>query len=256
MMKLRSWALSWLLLAACSSGETHQATCDEVLCSDSQGPWCCPFLTMCAPTHGLCDPGCPLDAPTKCVTTSTADICCPAGYTCGPSDTCLPPGGIGGTGGTSSVAGGGTGGGMSASGSGGSTGSAGGFGFACSTAADCPPRILPCCVDRQCTPGTGDQCICLSGADCSTGVCAPAVDQQGSPSGPYVCAPNDGHPYHGCRGLLTACDTGFCCFTDPLDNQFCATPCTTDAQCGDASCNTYSRKNTTCGGTLGCGPTP
>lgn len=252
MMNLRARVLVCLVLTACSSGEPQQAICPEVSCSDGQGAWCCAFLTTCAPVHGLCDPGCPSTAPTKCGATSAGDICCPAVYTCGPDATCLPPGS--GSGGSSGAAGStGTGGTGGASGGG---GRGGGFGFACSTAADCPPRILPCCVDGQCTSGTGDQCICLSGADCSTGVCAPAVDQQGSPAGPYVCAPNDGHPYHGCRGILTTCDTGYCCFTDTLDNQFCAAPCTADSQCGDASCNTYSGKNTTCGGTLGCGPKP
>jgi hypothetical protein len=79
----------------------------------------------------------------------------------------------------------------------------------------------------------------------------------GNPAGPYVCVPNDGMPYNGCNGLLTSCKgAGTCCFTDALANQFCASECTNDSQCGAAACVTYSNANTTCGGTLGCGPKP
>jgi hypothetical protein len=249
---VRAWILFCLTLAACSSSEPAQSACTDVSCSDAQGPWCCPFLSTCAPTHGLCDAGCPTALPVKCGTTANADLCCPAGDTCGPNDTCVPPGGLGGSGA------GGSGGGVSTAGTGGvATGGAGGHPAQCVTSKDCPGSA-PCCNLVGDCSSTETTCTCKTGAECSSGACAP-YEVTASGSGfldSYVCVPNDGQPYHGCATFSVSCGTGYCCFTDSLENQFCAKPCTTAADCGSvlASCNTYSSAHTTCSGTMACGP--
>lgn len=128
----------------------------------------------------------------------------------------------------------------------------------CASSSQCP-AISPCCEVLKdgsgvCAVATGDNlCRCTTGAECSTKACAPNVDTQGNPVGPYVCVLNDGAAYHGCNGALTSCKGSDCCFTDALANEFCASPCTNDSQCGAASCVTYSNANTTCSGMLGCG---
>ncbi|MET0790089.1 MAG: hypothetical protein ABW061_01085, partial [Polyangiaceae bacterium] len=125
------------------------------------------------------------------------------------------------------------------------------------------PSASPCCVLQPdgtgiCGDGSepGAKCRCTNGDDCDSGACAPRTDIAGNPVGPYICVPNDGGSYHGCSGLLTSCGSGTCCFTDARDNQFCASQCINNSQCGNASCNTYSNANTTCSGMLGCGPKP
>jgi hypothetical protein len=129
----------------------------------------------------------------------------------------------------------------------------------CTTNSQCPASASCCEVLKDgsgvCAVATGDNlCRCTTGAECSTKACAPNVDTQGNPVGPYVCVLNDGAAYHGCSGILTSCAAaGTCCFTDAKANQFCASQCTNDSQCGAASCVTYSNANTTCSGMLGCG---
>ena len=130
----------------------------------------------------------------------------------------------------------------------------------CTTSSQCPASAQCCEVLKNgsgvCAAATGNNvCRCTTGAECSSKACAPAQDAMGNPAGPYICVPNDGMPYNGCNGLLTSCRApGTCCFTDAKANQFCASQCTNDSQCGAAACVTYSNANTTCGGMLGCGP--
>jgi hypothetical protein len=130
----------------------------------------------------------------------------------------------------------------------------------CTTSSQCPVNAK-CCELLQdgnsvCAASDGTNlCRCTTGAECNTKACAPNLDAQSNPVGPYVCVANDGAAYHGCVGALTTCqDSGTCCFTDTQNNYFCATPCLNDSQCGAASCMTYLAKKTTCTGTLGCGP--
>ena len=129
----------------------------------------------------------------------------------------------------------------------------------CDTNSDCSSSN-PCCEllkdgSGVCAGNSSDVlCRCTVGAECSSKACAPNIDAQGNPVGPYVCVQNDGAAYHGCSGLLTSCGSGLCCFTDAHANQFCASQCTNDSQCGAASCITYSNANTSCPGMLGCGP--
>jgi hypothetical protein len=129
---------------------------------------------------------------------------------------------------------------------------------ACLSNTTCPPSRPVCTLLEDgtgaCTVDIGGLQRCLSASACASGACAPNVDGEGNPVGPYVCAPNDGAAYHGCHGFLTSCGSSYCCFTDTLGNQFCATSCLNDTQCGAAHCVPYDNSNTTCSTTLGCGP--
>lgn len=129
---------------------------------------------------------------------------------------------------------------------------------ACSRNSECPGATPVCTLfadgSSGCTPDLGGLQRCETAADCSTGACAPNVDTSGNPIGPFICVPNDGAAYHGCHGLLTTCSAPYCCFTDGNDNQFCATACVNDSQCGAAHCRSLSNANTTCSATMGCAP--
>jgi hypothetical protein len=110
--------------------------------------------------------------------------------------------------------------------------------------------ILACLgLGVGCTSGPQ---ACLSGSDCKTGCCAPAVDSNGNRVGPYECQDTDkcctDPLFHPCPGTS-------CCVTDPHDNRFCSTPCTSSSGCaGGAVCNAYSFANTSCSGSMACGP--
>jgi hypothetical protein len=79
----------------------------------------------------------------------------------------------------------------------------------CSTNSQCPSSN-PCCVLLKngagvCGGSSSDVlCRCTTGAECSSKACAPNIDTNGNPVGPYVCVQDDGAPYHGCSGLLTS----------------------------------------------------
>jgi hypothetical protein len=270
-MNLRTLRGIWtcLALGACSSGgtTTTQASCPgeaPISCSDDQGTWCCPIDADCGDVHGRCAQSCPAATPVSCGQSGTDILCCPEPTRCGPNNTCLPlDSQASGGGGTSSAggAGGTAGSSLGTSGTAGSGGSIS-FGQACKTSSDCPSDT-PCCGDLSDHPvcvaagyvSTGlVACRCTVSAECSSGACAPKVDSDGAPVGPYVCVPNDDGAYHGCSKALSSCASGFCCFTDENANEFCSEPCTSNSQCGAASCNTYSGAHTLCGGTLGCGP--
>jgi hypothetical protein len=128
---------------------------------------------------------------------------------------------------------------------------------ACESNSDCPVATPICTLfddgTSGCTVDLGGLQRCKVAADCTTEACAPDVDSNGDPVGPYVCVPNDGGDYHGCFGALTSCGGGFCCFTDAQQNQFCARPCSGDNECGNAQCVTFDNSNTTCSETTGCG---
>lgn len=127
----------------------------------------------------------------------------------------------------------------------------------CEANSECPTASPVCTLFDDgisgCTEDLGAPQRCASSIDCETGACAPNTDTAGDPVGPYICVPDDGGAYHGCSGLLTSCGGGYCCFTDAEQNQFCARPCETSAECGDASCVVYDNSNTTCAETMGCG---
>jgi len=107
-----------------------------------------------------------------------------------------------------------------------------------------------------CVATTTGSCRCKTSAECPSHTCAPATDQAGNPVGPYVCVPMDGQPYHGCNGMNVTCAAnGTCCVTDTNGNNFCATACTSNAQCGSAHCDPFTFKLTTCKGpSTACGP--
>jgi hypothetical protein len=103
-------------------------------------------------------------------------------------------------------------------------------------------------------PG-GKYCRCATGAECSSGCCAPATDATGNPVGPYVCKPNDGAAYNCCFGVGTPCSgSAYCCVADASGNQFCATQCVNSSMCGGARCLSYDFSHSSCGGPSACGP--
>lgn len=116
----------------------------------------------------------------------------------------------------------------------------------CTTGADCP-AASPCCLrdddggGGHCAadPGTAQACLCEKSSDCVASACAPALDESGNPTGPYVCVPNSGYPYRGCMGNPSLCGVPYCCVKDKNGNQFCAMPCETDSECGPAHCDAF-----------------
>jgi hypothetical protein len=111
-----------------------------------------------------------------------------------------------------------------------------------------------CCLDGQACILGECQTLCHFGSSCSSGCCAPALDANGQPVGPYICKSNDAQPYTCCSGVLNDCGSGYCCVTDTQLNEFCAAPCTDDSTCGAASCTMYDFSHTSCSGPTACGP--
>lgn len=113
---------------------------------------------------------------------------------------------------------------------------------------------MGCCGSNQMC--VNDRCYtpCTTASDCTTGCCAPATDTSGNPIGPYVCKQNDAAPYDCCYGITEICGNNYCCVADTNGNQFCSTPCTSSATCGNAQCNTYSFAHSSCTDTSACGP--
>ena len=263
-MKIGQWVvvIGTAFYGACSSGNGTPADPEcpgssPTLCTHGSKAWCCGLTQDCSETEGLCIQQCPSSTPVSCGHTSTQILCCPSGTHCGDGDTCVPLGTGGATqteGGASNAGGGGA---MSIAGA--PAGGGGASGASCTTSDECP-KAAPCCAvqddgSSHCAVFTDKQCRCAKGTDCSSGACAPAVNVVGTPSGPYVCVPNDGKAYHGCSGALLACDGGYCCLTDSNENQFCAKPCELDAECSNGStCHSYSGAHTSCLSSLGCGP--
>ncbi len=131
---------------------------------------------------------------------------------------------------------------------------------ACTTSANCPTDS-PCCMrdgdgGAHCAvdPQTPQVCLCEKGSECASGACSLAVDTSGTPTGPYVCVPNDGNPYHGCMGTAS-CWVPYCCVTDTHGNRFCGLPCTDPSTCGSAHCDPfdYSSSVNCNGGMNACG---
>ncbi len=139
----------------------------------------------------------------------------------------------------------------------------------CSDNDQCPADA-GCCTplgSGQCTsesaclsicqpPGAfdGEVCRCNSAAECSTDCCAPAVDANGNPVGPFVCAPNDGQTYHCCNGGEACVASGACCATYAGLGSICSDACSVDSQCGAAHCLTPSDAGASCGAGGVCGP--
>ena len=93
---------------------------------------------------------------------------------------------------------------------------------------------------------------CLTGGDCKSGCCAPATDSSGNRVGPYECQDGDAC----CTDpLFNPCPGTSCCVTDPQNNRFCSTACTSNSNCtGGAVCNAYSFSSSSCSGSMACGP--
>ncbi len=130
----------------------------------------------------------------------------------------------------------------------------------CTSGSQCP-AATPCCAVLQGGGGacvgngivTGQACICTTGAECSTGCCAPLADSSGNPTGPYVCKANDGAHYDCCVGATVNCGGNDCCVADSHGNEFCAEPCTNNSTCGSGHCDTFDFSHTTCSGPTACG---
>ncbi len=131
----------------------------------------------------------------------------------------------------------------------------------CTSSVECPTDS-PCCMHvgdagpALCMPEpvVGPACLCTKPTDCSSGACAPALNDAGAPTGPLVCAPDTGGPYQGCVGFAT-CSLPYCCVTDRGGNQFCAMPCTSDSTCAPGHCDAFdfSRAQGCGGDTKACG---
>ena len=132
----------------------------------------------------------------------------------------------------------------------------------CTDSSSCP-TASPCCSPLSngqsvCIANglvAGQECRCSTGSECSSGCCAPAIDKNGSPVGPYVCKANDGQPYDCCNGSVS-CSGGSnnCCVSDAQGNEFCAEPCTNDSNCGAAHCDSLTPAAlSSCSGSNFCG---
>jgi hypothetical protein len=103
--------------------------------------------------------------------------------------------------------------------------------------------------------GTEYECKCAVSGECPSTACAPHIDANLNPVGPFVCKPNDGQAYDGCHGLGTSCTGSYCCMKDANMNEFCALPCQNDTMCGAAHCNPYQSASGICiTVTQACGP--
>jgi len=96
-------------------------------------------------------------------------------------------------------------------------------------------------------------CLCSLKSDCAAGgSCVPLVDSAGFISGPYLCLLDDGQSHHGCagEGIPMSCPSAQYCSRDSVGNDFCSTPCTTNAMCGNlgvACCNALCSQGSCCG---------
>jgi hypothetical protein len=113
----------------------------------------------------------------------------------------------------------------------------------------CCANAAEACVMNTTTGTLGCAPSCVTASDCATGCCAPLTDTAGDVTGPYVCQDT-----RACCNL-TICPGASCCVTDTHGNEFCATECADEAQCGGGStCQSYSFAHTTCDGPMACGP--
>src|ERR1700733_10851847 len=120
-------------------------------------------------------------------------------------------------------------------------------GVSCGTG--CCTNSTEVCVTDPSTGGPGCVPSCTRQGDCATGCCAPVGDGSGNLVGPYVCQATNVCCY------VAVCPGTSCCVTDTNTNEFCAQPCTGEAQCGGASvCEPFSFAHTTCTGPMACGP--
>lgn len=118
-----------------------------------------------------------------------------------------------------------------------------------------------CCPDATiCDYQTSAwQCAkkCTSAAECASEAgrpsCAPNENAAGTAFTPLLCKANDGGAYRGCEAGQP-CNVGTC-FADTAANDYCATTCTTDSDCGttaQACCNLT--QSVPAGSQKGCGP--
>lgn len=129
----------------------------------------------------------------------------------------------------------------------------------CKTSRECPGSA-PCCTlqkesgysdqfkpDGVClAKDSGSQCLCGTGADCASNVCAPRLDQYSNPTGPYICGSDNCGPYAGCSGWLTSCPNGYCDLCVSPGRCFCARVCQNDTTCGGAKCLNATHSYGTC----------
>ena len=137
-------------------------------------------------------------------------------------------------------------------------------GSSCQISADCCDADASCCLysdHSSCEkwlPSVPQNCLCSTSSECDLleGLpkaleCAPLVLTTPGPIvGPYICFPNNGSYFGGCRDVSCTSQNQYCS-TDKLGNEFCSTACTSDFSCGNpgvACCNTACRDGGTCCG--------
>jgi len=114
----------------------------------------------------------------------------------------------------------------------------------CQAGADCPSSCVTAAANRVCR--------CTQASECATGCCAPALDQNGQLVGFSICHADDGRPFDCCNSV--ACLASYnCCVTDAQGNNFCAPPCTSDADCLAGHCDAPGFAMSNCAGPYACG---
>ncbi len=213
----------------------------------------------------------------SCVEGSPVDIFgCGNGKYCGPGtmmgptssgfggsgSTSTSSSGFGGSGSTSTSMSAGPGAGPSSSSS-----SSGGLpaGSACTTSPQCNSgccglqdagAATGACADQ----GAGVTCLCVGNNDCpgSNACCEPLLDSTGRATSAQACAKSPGDsPYalQCCQGGITTCQGTLCCANMSTGGEYCAKPCSTDADCFGGHCVAGNPVDVTgCGNGKYCGP--
>jgi hypothetical protein len=111
----------------------------------------------------------------------------------------------------------------------------------CQAGGDCPSACVSATVDA------GQACRCTVSSECSTGCCAPGVDQYGDLVGFSSCKDDNGLEFSCCNSV--AClGSRDCCVTDSQNNNYCSYLCGGDMDCVAGHCDTLSGVPASCGG--------
>ena len=102
-------------------------------------------------------------------------------------------------------------------------------------ALDDPDTATGFCADSS----AGKECLCLMNADCpgNDGCCQPFL-VEGVPKNAQVCATEVQNPgiFQCCTGGFSTCQGDLCCAHMSTGGEYCAQPCSTDADCNGGHC--------------------